>query len=58
MISELANFSRVYLISVDILILITLFEASLIAEQRSDSLEDQVKTILIIFPLFLFLTQP
>lgn len=58
MISELANFSRVYLISVDILILITLFEASLIAEQRSDSLEDQVKTILIIFPLFLFLAQP
>lgn len=58
MISELANFSRVYLISVDILILITLFEVSLIAEQRSDSLEDQVKTILIIFPLFLFLAQP
>lgn len=57
MISELANFSRVFLISMDMLILISLFEVSLIAEQRCDSLEGQVKNILIIFPLFLFLAQ-
>lgn len=57
MISELANFSRVFLVSMDTLILITLFEVSLIAEQKCDSLEGQVKNILIIFPLFLFLAQ-
>jgi len=41
----------------DILILIALFEASLIAEQRCDSLKDQVENTLIIFPLFLVLAQ-